>query len=197
MHATAQMVVADGRPRINEPVFGALMNVASMPLDTVGFAQRQIDITSRHARVAKAVIRLSPLWLLKLRTLGTAKVGTYKLKIDAIMFRGLAANVADHRANGGWSKIDGAGRQAIDGLTLLATTMHDLHGQILSLKTKSPMIHAAISDFAAAASEVYDSITGLRWEFLELEASRSRIDTGYAASTAEEVDEVFARIVSE
>ena len=124
-------------------------------------------------------------------------MGTYKLKIDAIMFRGLAASVADHRANGGWSKIDGECQKAIDGLAQLAKNMHDLHGQILSLTTKSALIHAAIGEFAAAASEVYDSITGLRWEFLELEASRSRIDTGYAASTAEEVDEVFARIVRE
>jgi hypothetical protein len=173
------------------------MAAGSMFIDTLDFAHRQIDTTTRHAKVANFLLGHIKLWALTILAITILRAGASKFHRDAIMLKGISAAVVERRslcARGDDSSDCGI---AVKSLERLGKSVLELNRIALGVASNSARVRASARSFAAASSELYDTISNLRWEFLELEATMSPIAEGYFASSPEELEKVFARIISE
>lgn len=173
------------------------MAVASMFFDTLNLANRQIDSTSRDTKLAKMLFAHARIFALNLVARGLFHWGLHRFHRDTVMLKGLAAEVSERRARCVRGEDLNDYSSAVKALERVGKTALDLHGLALRVPSKSVRVQASAKAFAAGASDLYDAISNLRWEFLELEASASPLAEGYVAHSPEEVDKLFERIASE
>ena len=174
------------------------MSVAAVSMfqDTLLVADRQIDSTKKHIRWANALLGVPV--LLNMATVFVLNRGTYTLRRDAIVLKGVAANVAHTRETCLPGELPADNKKVqIEALVKVAQHVQRVRALGLAVESESARVNSAARAFVAAAADLYETLTELRWEFMELEASMARIDTGYVASNPEELDALFARITSE
>jgi hypothetical protein len=175
------------------------MTAASIFLDTLAVANRQIDSTAWHAKVANVLLGITPIALLNMLLAAMLSKGALVFRKDAATLRGLAASVADMRE--GCVARSGTGTDnALSIQALLGLNKRVMEARSIAMRldvTDSVRVKTALRSFASASSDLYDAITQLRWELMELDATLSPCGEGYSASTPEELDKVFDRILSE
>ena len=69
--------------------------------------------------------------------------------------------------------------------------------ETLQAAESSPRLQSALDRAMGTSADLYDALESYRWALMEVEANRASVETGFAATSASELDAVFDRIASE
>lgn len=172
---------------------------ASLLMITVDLADKQAGKVKRRARVGGWLLGW-PVRVLEGSSLWMLRKGMRSLLVQTASVRGLSAMVRDtHDKAVAGAGVTGKEAHAIARLEAAGGDLRELHTMVMGLtrELESPRLLAATREMAATASDLYEALTELRWEVMELEATRSIRTPGCTATTPEEADALFARLISE